>query len=184
MHVARSGRGVFVRGPPVAPEGRRVGASHEEARTRRRRLVGALLSLSLSLSGWGRVGDRDRARAMSAAQSAAHSIKWAPSDRALGRRVRMRARARPGAVANADAPPGECGRSAPRLPPGRAQSRIKSRPSFVLSENEIKIKINSNKNAVCVKCARSVSRSQNTLPWPAAGESPLCLPGRATRSPD
>ena len=95
-----------------------------------------------------------------------------------------RARARPGAIANADAPPGECGRSAPRLPPGRAQSRIKYGPTFVLSENEIRFIFNSNKNAVCVKCARSVSRSQHTRPRPAAGESPFCLAGRATRAPD
>lgn len=168
----------------VHPSPPKVGASARATRRRGRVGVGSWarcsLSLSLSLAGRGRVGDC--ARAMSAAQSAAHSIKWAPSDRAIGRRVRTRARA--SAVANADAPPGECGRSAPRPPRGRAQSRIKSGPTFVLSENEIKIKINSNKNAVCVKCARSVSRSQHTLPRPAAGDSPLWLAGRATRSPD
>ena len=141
-------------------------------------------ALSLSLYLWLSVSTSEIARAQCRPRNLQRIRSNGPRRTARSAAWCERARARPGAIAFADAPPGECGRSAPRPPLGRAQSRIKSGPTSVLSENEIKIKINSNKNAVCVKCARSVSRSQHTRSRPAAGESPLWLAGRATRAPD
>ena len=118
VHVARSGRGVSVRGPPVAPEGRRVGASHEEARTRRRRLVGALLSLSLSISGC--QCPRRRLRASNVGRAICSAFDQmgpvGPRDRPQGANARARgpapSRTRMLRQANAGAPPPVCRRGA------------------------------------------------------------------------
>ena len=122
VHVARSGRGVFVRGPPVAPEGRRVGASHEEDRTRRRRLVGALLSLS----GWlaGAASEIEIARQQCRPRNLQRIRSNGPRRTARSAAGCERARARPGAVANADAPPSRMRMRALR-PPSAAGARAK-----------------------------------------------------------
>ena len=126
---------------PSPQKGRRVGASHKEARTRRRRLVGALLSLSLSL--WLGPRRRSRSRASNVGRAICSAFDQmgpvGPRDRPRGANARARgpapSRTRMLRQANAGAPPPVCRRGARKAGsnPGQALffQKVKSKSKSI-----------------------------------------------------